>query len=354
VRAAVAIRDTVAVTPSPGVHGLMEPGGIDVRAAVTTGEALVRLTEDGDLPSSVNGTLLHEGQSLLSRVPPGEVQVCARTHETTEDLFGYLRVAGGDERWQVLSVTGGAGGAAGPADGYGTRHARELDLLTGLLEHTRRWSEPHQVVVLGASDVARSRLLTAFRRRVQSDDADSPLVLHLDGNGSAEGGAYGLHRMVLAAYCGTSGTDSPAVLRERLDDAVWDLTRDPEHAQWLVSRLRPLLDPALRPVGRPSSGEWLDACRRFIEAAARRRPLVIVNDATHPTYEPLRAFMNTLSVSGPTLPLLAVTGTRPEVPQPRRPCPSGTAVTTISLDRKSDPESALSRRAEPQLSLSRS
>lgn len=352
VRAAVAVRDTLAVTPGPGIHAAVAAGGTGVRAAVTTGEALVRIGQDGTEPSFVNGALLPECQALLSLVMAGEVQVCGNTRAATKDLFGYLRGTGPGDRWQVRSAPVGESAPSDPHAGQGVGHSGEVELLTGLLDHTRRWRRPHQVLVLGVSETARRRVLTEFRDHVGGDAPDSAQVVWLGGPQPVGDGPYPLHRMILAAYCGLSDDDSPRVVRERLEEAVWRLARDPEHADRLMSCLGPGLDPGARSAPGPDTAKWLDACHQLVAAAAHLRPLVLINETGHRAGVAVREFLATLRQSGTPMPLLVVSGARPETGFPRQHW-SGTGhpVTTITLDAPSDADTALRRLTDQQRSL---
>ncbi|WP_246234092.1 BTAD domain-containing putative transcriptional regulator [Streptomyces boluensis] len=346
VRTAVALRDLFTEARERGPR---ESGpGVDVRVAVATGEALVQLpTERGAHPGSVNGVLLHECQALLPLVPAGEVQVCAHTHAATQGQFAYQRVAGAQESWRLRSAAATAGRNAAAGDGNGG----ELDLLVGLLEHTRRWRRPHQAIVLGASEAARGRMLTELRDRL-GGGPNPPLVLSFDGTRMAEEGPYVLHRRVVAAYCGLTEQDSPTETWKKLEAAVGELAQGQGHANWLLCQLGPAPEVAEQRLQDLDSGERRSARRQFIEEAAQRRPLVLINNAVHRSDDVLQEFLEDMERTGRPLPLLAVTGARPEVSvQDRYWLGSKRFVTTITLDAPSDTDTSIERLTESQLSL---
>ncbi|MEV0638643.1 AfsR/SARP family transcriptional regulator [Streptomyces sp. NPDC050619] len=353
VRAAVAVRDTLAVAPGASIHEAVAAGEIGVRAVVATGEALVRMGQDGTAPLFVNGSLLPECQALLSLVPPGEVWVCGNTRAATKNLFGYLKGTGPRDTWQVRSATVGESGPGDPHAGQGSGHPGEVELLTGLLDHARRWRSPHQVLVLGASETARARVFADFRDRVGGDAPDSAQVIHLGGPRPVGDGPYPLHRVILAAYCGLSENDPPRVVRAKLEEAVWLLAPEPDQANRLMSGLGPFLDAAARSAHRlPDTVEWLDAWHQLVAAAAHVRPLVLINEAAQRGGVALQEFLATLRQSGTLMPLLVVTGARPETAFSRQHWPgTGHPVTTIMLDAPSDADTALRRLTDQQRSL---
>ncbi|MGX2998272.1 BTAD domain-containing putative transcriptional regulator [Streptomyces sp. JNUCC 64] len=346
VRAAVAVRDRIAGPSVRAVRRSPEWSGVGVRVAVTTGEALVQTGPGRGGPASVNGALLHECQALLPLVPLGEIRVCGRTRSATEGLLAYQRVADGQESWQVRAAPGERAGGIAPAEG----HARELELLTGLLDHTARWRRPHQAVVLGASDTARTRVLGQLRDRLAGDPSD-PLVLTPDGTDGAD--PYALYRRVLAGYCGITEQDPPTDVWQKLGDAVGALARGPAQARWLMARLGPVLEGATEPVPDLSEpDERRLACVRFVEAAAQHRPLVLIDDAAHRADDALGGFLEEVHATGRPVPLLAVTGARPEASAHcSRWLGSRWSVTTITLGTPPAPDPGAGRLAAPWLAL---
>jgi DNA-binding SARP family transcriptional activator/class 3 adenylate cyclase len=342
VSAALAIRDALAAAPGPGIQEAVALQGIDARAAVTTGEALIRIGRDETVPASVNGALLQECQALLSLVAQGEVQVCERTRTATDGLFDYLRVRGSQDSWQARRAV------APPITRPHAGHGAELELLAGLLEHCRRWRRPHRVVVRGASEAARTRVFTDLRERVGGSGPESAQVVCIGGSRAIGDGPHALHQRILAAYCGVSESDSSQVAGRKLDETVRRLAQDQDHANWLVPRLGPVLDPTTTPMRGFDTGEPLDACHQFIEAATRQRPLVLIHDTVHLVPRVMQEFLQAAERSGRSMPLLAVTGTRPEASDPHQSWTGdGHIFTTITLDVRQSPaptpRSAVSR-----------
>ncbi|MFJ8844676.1 BTAD domain-containing putative transcriptional regulator [Streptomyces cyaneofuscatus] len=88
VRTAIAVCDAFARPPGAAV-----PNGVVVKAAVVTGEALLRrrVAEGGAAPLSVSGMLPHVAQTMLPHVPVGEFQVCPATRKAVTRPAGRDR-----------------------------------------------------------------------------------------------------------------------------------------------------------------------------------------------------------------------------------------------------------------------
>ncbi|MFD3700863.1 BTAD domain-containing putative transcriptional regulator [Streptomyces sp. NPDC058646] len=323
VGAAAAIRDALAF-----------PLGTDVRAAVATGEALVRHQPgDDSVPPSVQGALLHECQAFLTLVVMGEIQVCDATRRATGDRFSYARLPGAPARWQLLGSTPDQPGSAGAPHREAGGHASELDLLRGLLGHTRSRGTAHLVTVLGGSDAARAGLLMEFQRGVAGRTPQPAQFLFWRQPPAVEHGRFAVHRMILASYCGLLDGDSSRTIRDKLHETVHRLADDEGRTNWLVSRLIPLVDPAIGTLPGPADGELADAWHQFLERAARDRPLVVIFDDLHRAGDALLELVEPLAESSGSVPLLVVAGAGAELLH-RRPHWAGGRrhATTLTLD----------------------
>ncbi|MFP3992292.1 BTAD domain-containing putative transcriptional regulator [Streptomyces sp. E11-3] len=309
VRAAMELRRAFACGPDGG--GRMAPlaGSAAVGAAVATGEALVRQGPDGGAaPLSVSGALLQECQILLSLVPEGEIQVGPETRAATGSLFSYIQVQGTPARWKVERAIPVEGTYGDPQVDQGVAAASELDLLQGLMAHSSRWAQPHLVTVRGGSDAERTRMLTEFRR-VAAEDPQAVQVLYWCTPSAAESGPFELHRMILSAYCGLTGTDSLPTIRDKVEATVRRLVGDQGRANWLVARLIPFVDPASRPTRGFGDGEWREGWHQFLEVATQERPLVLIIDDVQLADETRELVESTARLSR-RVPLLVIAGVR--------------------------------------------
>ncbi|GGJ78755.1 hypothetical protein GCM10011583_07900 [Streptomyces camponoticapitis] len=366
VRAAVAIRDSLVPAAAPagppcptgaaGQGDRTRPAlrGLAVRAAVATGDALVRhRSDDSTTPLSVNGALLDVCHSLLALVPLGAVQVCDNTHRATVSEIGYRRIAGTPSRWAAEDTARPARSdpATAARPGPVTEHESELDLMRGILERTRRCELPHLITVLGESDGCRSQVLAEFRRRASgggSSDAGHFLYWHTPP--SVPDGPHALRREIVATYCGLREGDSPPTVDDKLYHVVQSLARSREGARRLHIRLNSLLaQPGSGPRGngrREVEQDW----RQFLGQVARERPLVIVMDDLHLAGTRLLDLVENLAGTAGPVPLLTVAAARPELLL-RRPSWSGGGphTATITINGSPAPEPGMNQLLESLL-----
>ncbi|MGW5850536.1 AfsR/SARP family transcriptional regulator [Streptomyces sp. NPDC055254] len=188
VRAAAALREAFDPAVAPSGHGRL-------RAAVTTGEVLIRHSSHAGGHPLVNGALLHTCETMLSLVGDSGVQVCARTRQATAGLFPYGEQAGSPAspaRWRLLHrLTPRAAGTPaatrpGPREGGNDPH-RELAARLG-----RSSAHP-------APDPARQRSLAGPQSAAARTQDASP-VLAFKGSRASGRDPYVMHDVVLAAY----------------------------------------------------------------------------------------------------------------------------------------------------------
>ncbi|MFH9657613.1 BTAD domain-containing putative transcriptional regulator [Streptomyces sp. NPDC017248] len=310
---------------------------VTVKAAIVTGEALPRhRAEDGADASPVpGGALLQAAQAMLPLVPDGRIEVCAATREATGPACSYRPAPGDPARWQLRQTAADTDPAGRVRSGTKNAYEGELELLATLLEHTTRWHRQHRVFVLGRSDAARARLLAEFARIAGQRPHDC-LVLRRPGPGTEGDGRFAPHRAIVAAYCGVTAQDTPAVARGRLETALHRMTGDQDRADRIAGRLGALLDPAARAEG--ESGEGPAGWREFIETASGYRPLVLVTDRLHRADDAVCDLLQSPAGLARGLPVLVVAGAEPALLS-RRP---GLAVdrhgtTVIRMDTRPDP-----------------
>jgi DNA-binding SARP family transcriptional activator len=314
VRAALAIRDAF--------HG----DGVEVRIAVTTGEALVTAG------TGVAGDPVATCARLQQAAPPGGVLVSEATGRATERSISYgpaslLSLAGRARPMAVWSAleprnrTGLDALAAGPVPLVG-RDA-ELGLLLEAYRRTREERRPRLVTLLGPPGIGKSRLVAELGRAL---DADSDLVTWRQGRSPpyGEGITYLALAEIVKAEAGILENDTADRVERRLTRMVEHaLADDPASALWVADHLRRLVGaggdvPVL--VGRRE--EAFAAWRRFLHGLAARRPLVLVLEDLHWADDALLDFLEELLEPAggreEPVPLLAVVTARPELLE-RRP-----------------------------------
>jgi class 3 adenylate cyclase/tetratricopeptide (TPR) repeat protein len=336
VRAALAIRDE-----------LREEGKLDVRIAVNTGEALVRLgarPQEGE--GMVAGDVVNTAARLQSAAPVNGILAGEPTYRATERVIDYraaepVSAKGKAEPiavWEALEARSRFGvdvRQQGRTPLVGRK--RELDLLWDALQRAREEREPQLVTLVGVPGIGKSRLVWELFRRV---DAEPEFVTWRQGRSLpyGEGVSFWALSEMVKAQAGILESDSVAQATQKLDATIEGL--DADDADWLLRHLRPLvgLDTSEPPA---AEGEAPGAWRRFFEVLADRQPLVLVFEDLHWADDGLLDFVDELAEGSRGMPLLVVGTARPELMSRRAGWGGGKAnALTISLSPLSDEDTA--------------
>jgi DNA-binding SARP family transcriptional activator/class 3 adenylate cyclase len=305
VRAALAIRDALA----GGGSGKDSPpgtgGGVELRAAVTTGEALVTAGV------RVAGDPVVACARLQQAAPSGTVLVSEATGRATERSISYgpASLLSFDGRARPMSVwsaleprnrTGMDTLAAGPVPLVG--RDRQLGQLLEAFRRAKADGRPQLVTLLGPPGIGKSRLVAELGRAL---DADSDLVSWRQGRSSpwdegrsspAGGITYWALAEIVKAEAGILETDSADRVGRRLARVVAHaMADDPAAIDRVTGHLRGLVgegDGA--PVQPGRRDEAFTAWRRFLYGLAARRPLVLVLEDLHWADDALLDFLQEL------------------------------------------------------------
>ena len=213
---------------------------------------------------------------------------------------------------------------------------RELGVLRDALHRVREERSPQLVTLVGVPGIGKSRLLSSSRdrrRRARPDLVAAGALAAVRGRGQLLGPGGDGER---------AGGDS----RDRLSGgrgeagAMGDVIAVPAEARGCGDT-----SPAGRPVRRrdsgDSAGEAFAAWRRFFEALAEQRPLVLVFEDLHWADDGLLDFVDHLVDWAAEVPLLVVGTARPELLERRPGWGGGKAnATTLSLSPLSRRETA--------------
>jgi DNA-binding SARP family transcriptional activator len=320
VRAALAVRDALA------------GGGVEVRAAVTTGEALV--VAGAPAGARVNGDLVTTCARLQQAAPNGTVLVAEVTGRATERAISYgpgglLSLAGRAKPVQVWSAleprhrTELDALAGGPVPLVG--RDRELGLLLESFRETRAHGRPRLVSLVGPPGIGKSRLVAELGRAL---DGERDLITLRQGRTLpyGQGITFSALREVVKAEAGILETDGSGTANEKLARVVAHaLADDPASAARVAAHLRVLVGTGgHEPAGAGRGEEAFAAWRRFLRGLATRRPLVLVLEDLHWAEDALLDFVEGLvEPGGPDpVPLLVVVTARPELLE-RRPAWGG-------------------------------
>jgi class 3 adenylate cyclase len=330
VRAALAIRDWA-----------VEQDRFQVRVAVATGEALVRVgAEPLAGEGMVSGDVANTASRLQSAAAPNAILVDEKTRRATRDVIDYrdagrVEVKGKAEPirvWEASQARSRIGADlvqhARPLVG----RERELDVLRGSLVRSRLERSPQLVTLVGVPGIGKSRLVHEL---MQVADAEPEIVTWRQGRSLpyGDGVSYWALTEIVKAQAGILESDADAQALAKLVRAVQALIDDAADAAWVESHLRPLVGlggegEAAEERQREAAAAW----RRFLEALADWRPAVLVFEDVHWADDGLLEFVEELVDWIRDVPLLVIATARPELLERRPSWAGGKAnANTLSL-----------------------
>jgi class 3 adenylate cyclase/tetratricopeptide (TPR) repeat protein len=294
---------------------------LKVRVGITTGEVVIAW--DHHDTETVVGDVVNTASRLEGVAPVGEVVVGEPTFQATQGVFDYqplapVRVKGKAEPlpiWRATSARSRLGVVSDhtPATPMLGR-AGELEQLQATFARTREKASVQLVTVVGEPGVGKSRLVREFHRFV---DRQPELINWRQGHclPYGEGISFWALGEVLKAHAGILEFDPPSVAAAKLADAVAAVTDEPAELQWLEARLAPLVGLAGTggTHGTPEREEAFTAWRRFLEAVAANRPLVVVLEDLHWADDAMLAFIQHLVDNARGVPMLVVATARLEL-----------------------------------------
>jgi class 3 adenylate cyclase/tetratricopeptide (TPR) repeat protein len=312
VRAALAIREWAA-----------EADGLEVRIAVNTGEALVSLDarpEAGE--AMVAGDVVNTAARLQAAAPVNGILVGEHTYRSTGQVVDYREADAVEAKGKAEPVPVWEAVQARAAFGIDVRQlARtelvgreaELHALRDALARVREERQPRSATLVGAPGLGKSRLVYELFRTVE---AEPELVYWRQGRclPYGDGVTYWALAEVAKAQAGILETDSFDDAEAKLRRTVSELVGEGGEAEWVVSRLRPLVGLGDEgPGGESRQAESFFAWRRFLEAVASERTLVLVFEDLHWADEGFLDFVQHLHEWAVDVPLFLICTSRPEL-----------------------------------------
>ena len=294
---------------------------VAVRLGIETGEAIVDLGAGTTRQGMVFGDVVNTASRLQTAAPTGGILVGERTYRLTSSVFDF-------ESMGPVQVKGKADPlpvwlAKGARSRFGTDLGRpvstpwvdrddELELLKRTFARAVREPSVQLVTLMGEPGVGKSRLAAEFFAYV--DDLPETTSWRQGrclpyGEGVT---FWGLGEIV-KAQAGILGSDGAREADEKLDAAVSAVVQDPAEQEWVHARLAPLIGLAdANPEG-IERGEAFSAWRRFIEAIASVRPLVLVLEDVHWADAALLAFIEHVVEWSSGVSILVICTARPEL-----------------------------------------
>ncbi|MBA2643050.1 MAG: AAA family ATPase [Actinobacteria bacterium] len=323
VRAALAIQDAIGELNES--HPALE---LEVRIGVNTGEALVSVDarpEAGE--AMVAGDVMNTGARLQAAAPPGGVLVGEQTYWATERAIDYDDVEHVAAKGKVDPIP--AWRARQPKSRFGVDlgrpggaslvgRERELDRLAAALARVQADRMPELLTLVGVPGIGKSRLVWELFGMV---DREPDLIFWRQGRclPYGDGVTYWALGEIAKAHVGILESDTSVQAEEKLVRTVSDVLPDESEARWVEGHLRPLVGLAAEAeVSTASHHEAFAAWRRFFEAVADQRTLVLVFEDLHWADEGLLDFIDGLADRVSGVSLLVVCSARPELLE-RRP-----------------------------------
>jgi class 3 adenylate cyclase/tetratricopeptide (TPR) repeat protein len=334
-----ALRVTEAIQELNRIHPELD---LAVRAAVNTGEAMVSVgasLHEGE--SMVAGDVVNTASRLQQEAPVGGVVVGETTYRATRQSVDFeplqpVALKGKAEPvalWIANSVRGEFRGDVEPSETTPLiGREGELGHLRRLWEQTAADRRPHLVMLIGPPGIGKSRLLWEFTKSV--DGTGRVLTGRCRPYGETTG--YGAFGQQLQQAAGIFATDSASTAEDRLYSRVAELL-PAEDAPEVAGHLGVLLGLP----GRESPDKQIlfYSARRFVEALAKERPLVLATEDIHWADPALLELLESLAGRTREVPLLMVTLARPELLDARPTWGGGlTSYTAIPVEPLSDEE----------------
>jgi class 3 adenylate cyclase/tetratricopeptide (TPR) repeat protein len=329
VRAALAIRDAI-----------REEAALEVRIAVNTGEAIVRLDADPQSGEGIaTGDVLNTASRLQAAAPVNGILVGEPTYNATRDVISYepapaVEAKGKAEPipvWEAVEARSRLGvdvRQSSPVPLVGRE--RERSILLDTLARAEAELTPQLVTLVGVPGIGKSRLVYELLATLEQSDE---LRYWRQGRSLpyGEGVSFWALGEMVKAQAGILDGDAPAVAADKLERAVAEVAADGD-AAWVTQALGPLVGLG----GSNSDGaagrreESFAAWRRFFESMAERRPLVLVFEDLHWADDGLLDFIDHLIDWATGVPILVICTTRPELLE-RRPGWAGGKPNALTL-----------------------
>jgi hypothetical protein len=220
---------------------------------------------------------------------------------------------------------------------------RDLEALKGALTRARQQRSLELVTLVGIPGIGKSRLVTELFASIERGEQDSQLIYWRQGRSLpyGEGVSYWALAEMVKAQAGILETDDAAEADAKLTDALESLID--EDIDWVQTHLRPLIGQAsTSDLESNRQEEAFAAWRRFFEALAERRPLVLVFEDVHWADDGLLDFIEHLVDWVRDVPMLVLCTARLELLE-RRPAWGGGKLNaaTVALAPLSDEDIAV-------------
>jgi class 3 adenylate cyclase/tetratricopeptide (TPR) repeat protein len=299
----------------------VKPLGVNARAGVLTGEAVVKAGVEGE--GMVVGDVVNTASRLQGAAEPGTVIVGEGTFRAASRAIAFEPIsdltlkgkAGPVAAWRATRVVAERGGRnrSEALEAPFVGRADELRELKELFHATQRDSRVRLISVVGPAGIGKTRL--ARELGLYLDGLVENVYWHV-GRSPAYGQGitfWALGEMV-RARAGLLEADDEATTRAKLAEVVERFVPDETERRWIEPALLALLGIEAR----VASSELFAAWRTLFERLAADAPVVMVFEDHHHADAGLLDFVDHLLEWSRDVPLCVITLARPELLE-RRP-----------------------------------
>lgn len=345
VRAALKITEAIAEI-NEGTPDL----NLSFRAAINTGETLfsgVAQPQEGD--DFIAGDVINVASRLQNVAPIDGIVVGETTYRLTKGAIEFealdsVTVKGKPRPipiWRVISARSrfrGDGDVALKTPYIG--RAYEQAILKETFHRILHESSIQAITIVGEPGVGKSRLLAEFLSII---DEQKDLIFWRQGRSLpyGEGITFWALGEIIKAHAGILESDTIEQTTDKLMSAITSVVTETSEHQWFLSRLGPLVGVEVSGRNSPQKEESFTAWRRFLEAIAEQRPLVLVFEDLHWAGPSLMDFIDHLLDWVTGVPMLVVCTARPELYDRHPSWGAGKRnITVVSLSPLNDSETA--------------
>jgi tetratricopeptide (TPR) repeat protein len=292
-----------------------------VRIGVETGEAIVDLGAEPSRQGIVFGDVVNTASRLQTVAPTGGIIVGAGTYRLTRTVFEYrsidpVSVKGKADPLRVWLATAAKSRFGAelqpPSATLWVDREDELELLKRTFARSVREPSVQLVTLIGEPGVGKSRLVREFFAFV--DDRPETVFWRQGRNlPYGEGVTFWALGEVLKAQAGILASDAALEAGKKLASSTSALVSDPAEREWIRARLAPLIGLAEAQPDGTDRVETFSAWRRFLEAMASIRPLVLVLEDMHWADVAMLAFVEHVMEWATGLPIFIICTARPEL-----------------------------------------
>jgi hypothetical protein len=296
-----------------------------------------------------SGDVVNTAARLQSAAPVNGIVVDETTHRSTRQAIDYRSADAVEAKGKASPIPIWEALAAHSRFGVDIAHQartelvgreRELGIVRDVFERARHDRTPQLLTLVGVPGIGKSRLVYELRRIAEDEEE---LITWRQGHCLAYGDGVTMWALgeIVKAQAGILEGDTPGEVAAKIHRAVEDVLPGSE-VEWVEQQLLALVGQGAEgELGGDRRGEAFAAWRRFLEALADQRPLVLVVEDLHWADESMLDFVDELVEWLTDVPLLVVGTARPEL-LTRRPDWAGGKLnaTTVALSPLTDAQTA--------------